>query len=132
MTRGNRPLSPHLQIYRPQLTWVLSILHRFTGVVLSVGALLLVGWLMAAASGPSVYSKVAPYLVSTSGLIIIAAFSFALIYHLLNGIRHLIWDTGHWLRLREVYASGWAVVILAMVLTTTLWIIVLLTWSDTA
>ena len=121
MAQDNRPLSPHLQVYRPQLTMVLSILHRLTGVMLSLGALVLVSWLTAATAGPEVYSAFIRYLSAPAGLIIIAALSFCLFYHTLNGIRHLVWDSVRWFELKEVYATGWTVVIAALALTAWLW-----------
>ncbi len=121
MAPDNRPLSPHLQIYRPQLTSVLSILHRLTGVMLSLGALVLVSWLATAAAGPEVYAALIRYLTAPAGLIVIAAISFCLFYHLLNGIRHLVWDSVRWFELKEVYATGWTVVIAAFALTAWLW-----------
>ena len=110
MRSADRPLSPHLQIYRWQLTSVLSILHRATGVALSAGAILLVWWLVAAASGPEVYEGVEDFLGSWLGLLLLFGWTAALFYHLCNGIRHLVWDAGHGFGLATTYASGWAVV----------------------
>ena len=93
-----RPLSPHLQIYRPQITSVLSITHRATGIVLSLGAVLLVVWLVSAASGPEAFDVAQACAGSWLGYIFLFGFSVCLFYHLLNGIRHLFWDTGHGLR----------------------------------
>ena len=121
MAQDNRPLSPHLQVYRPQLTSVLSIVHRMTGVMLSLGALILTGWLVTAAVGPEPYSAYIAYLSTPLGLSVVAAISFCLFFHLLNGIRHLAWDTVRWFELKEVYATGWVVVITAFALTAWLW-----------
>ena len=113
----NRPLSPHLQIYRPQLTSVLSILHRITGVALAVGTILLVYWLIAAASGPEAFAVATSIIGSWIGLILLFGWTFALFFHLANGIRHLFWDAGLGFELKTVYASGWTVVVAAAVLT---------------
>src|SRR5262245_33588567 len=91
---GARPLSPHLQIYKPMLTMVMSIVHRITGVGLYAGFLLLAWWLLAAASGPTAYSKVQAFHASFIGRLILFGYTWALIHHLLGGVRHLIWDTG--------------------------------------
>src|SRR5881275_2269278 len=117
MSPAGRPLSPHLQVYRWQLTSVLSILHRASGVALSVGAILLVWWLVSAAQGPETYRGIQTFLGSWIGRIVLFGWSLALFYHLCNGLRHLWWDTGRGLELRSVYASGWAVVAATVVLT---------------
>lgn len=121
MATDNRPLSPHLQIYRPQLTSVLSITHRITGVVLSLGLGLVVAWLLALAAGPERFAAVTGVLASTPVLLLLLGWTAALFYHLLNGIRHLCWDAGWMLDLRGAYASGWTVVGLAVVLTAVAW-----------
>jgi len=113
----NRPISPHLQVYRPQLTSVLSILHRITGVALAVGTILLVYWLIAAASGPEAFASAEALVGSWLGRILLFGWTFALYFHLTNGIRHLFWDAGFGFELKTVYASGWTVVALAAVLT---------------
>jgi succinate dehydrogenase / fumarate reductase cytochrome b subunit len=113
----NRPLSPHLQVYRPQLTSMLSILHRITGVALSIGTILLVYWLIAVASGPSAFATAGTIFGSWIGRLLMLGWTFALFFHLANGIRHLFWDTGRGLEIPAVYASGWTVVIAAAVLT---------------
>ena len=129
MISDPRPLSPHLQIYRWQLTSVLSILHRMTGIALAIGAILLVAWLGAAADGPAAYGKMQGFLGSWIGLLLLFGWSVALFYHLCNGIRHLAWDTGHGLDLKSVYASGWTVVAATAVLTVIAWIAGLASWS---
>lgn len=121
MATENRPLSPHLQVYRPQLTSVLSISHRITGVLLSLGTVVVVLWLLALAAGPESFERMVGYMAHPVSLVLLVVWSFALFYHLLNGIRHLIWDAGWMLDLRGAYASGWAVVILAVVLTALVW-----------
>lgn len=116
-----RPLSPHLQIYRPQITSVLSILHRITGVALGAGALLLTWWLVAAAVGPEAYAAVQVCIGSFFGRLILFGFSFALFFHLCNGIRHLAWDLGLGLDIPTVTRSGWAVVAASVALTLLAW-----------
>ena len=113
----NRPISPHLQVYKPQLTSVLSILHRITGVALAVGTILLVYWLIAAASGPVAFASAEALIGSWIGRILLFGWTFTLYFHLSNGIRHLFWDAGFGFELKTVYASGWTVVALAAVLT---------------
>jgi succinate dehydrogenase / fumarate reductase cytochrome b subunit len=113
----NRPISPHLQIYKPQLTSMLSILHRITGVALSVGTLVLVYWLIAAAAGPAAFDSAQAIVGSWLGRLLLFGWAFALFFHLTNGIRHLFWDAGYGFELKTVYASGWAVVVAAVALT---------------
>lgn len=120
---SSRPLSPHLQIYRPQLTSVLSILHRGTGVALAVGTLLLVWWLVAAATGPAAYATAQGFIGSWLGLLLLLGWTFALFFHLCNGIRHLGWDAGYGFELKTAYQSGWAVVVAAAALTVLAWIV---------
>ncbi len=128
MDSADRPLSPHLQIYRWQLTSVLSILHRAAGVALSLGAILLVWWLVAAASGPDAYDRVEGFLGSWLGLVLLLGWTAALFYHLCNGIRHLVWDTGHALDLRSTYVGGWLVVAAAAALTLVAWVAGISRW----
>jgi succinate dehydrogenase / fumarate reductase cytochrome b subunit len=118
-----RPLSPSLQIYRPQLTSVLSITHRLTGVVLSVGALLLVAWIAAAAAGRDTYAMVDEQIRSPLGLALLFIWTFSLFFHLCNGIRHLLWDAGWGFELRTIYVSGWTVVAASSLLTAATWIV---------
>jgi succinate dehydrogenase / fumarate reductase cytochrome b subunit len=122
MTHHDRPLSPDLQIYRPQLTSVLSISHRATGIAMSVGSLLLVAWLVAAASGPQNYSAAQEVMRSWIGLFLLLVGTFSLFFHLCNGIRHLVWDSGHGFLLRTIYASGWTVLMASVVLTIAAWV----------
>ncbi|AKS42180.1 succinate dehydrogenase, cytochrome b556 subunit [Wenzhouxiangella marina] len=121
MATDNRPLSPHLQIYRLPLTARVSISHRATGIVLSIGMIAVVLWTLALAAGPEHYERfmaMATHPVVMIGMII---WSFALYFHLLNGIRHLIWDAGRMLDLKSVYATSWMVVIGAVLLTVLTW-----------
>lgn len=121
MAANQRPLSPHLQVYRPQITSVLSILHRITGLFLAFGSLFLVLWLVALASGPERYTAVLEALVSPFGLIMLAGWTFAVFYHLCNGIRHLFWDAGMGFELAQARTSGWAVVVVSTLLTVAVW-----------
>ena len=118
-----RPLSPHLQIYRPQLTSVLSILHRGTGIALAVGTLMLVWWLVAAAAGPGPFATAQGFIGSWLGLLILFGWTFSLFFHLCNGIRHLFWDAGLGFELKTAYASGWTVVAASGGLTVLAWIV---------
>jgi succinate dehydrogenase / fumarate reductase, cytochrome b subunit len=128
MSNGSRPLSPHLQIYRPQITTVLSISHRITGIVLSVGAIVLVWWLLAAAGGPESYARAAGFLGSFFGLLFLFAWTYALWFHFCAGIRHLVWDIGYGLELPQVYLGGWIVVGASVGLTILTWIVALIVW----
>ena len=116
-----RPLSPHLQVYRPQLTSVLSITHRATGVALAVGTLLLVWWLVAGATGPEAYGTVQGFFRSWIGRLLLLGWTLSLFYHLCNGIRHLFWDAGYGFELRTTYVSGWLVIVATLVLTALSW-----------
>ena len=118
-----RPLSPNIQIYRPQLTSVLSIANRITGVLLSLGTVGLVIWLTAAATGPSAYGEVQRVVMSWGGRIVLFGFTLAFYIQLCGGIRHLVWDTVHGFELRSIYISGWAVVVGSIVLTLAAWTI---------
>jgi len=118
----NRPQSPNIQIYRPQLTSVLSIANRITGAALSFAAVGLVVWLIAAATGPQAYAVVQGALASPPGQIVLFVITFAFFLHLCGGIRHLAWDAGHGFELGAIYASGWAVVAASILLTMAAWI----------
>ena len=121
MAARPRPLSPSIQIYRPQLTSVLSIANRITGLALSLGAVGLVIWLSAAAVGPRAYGAVQSVVASLGGRVVLFGFTFAFFMHLCGGIRHLVWDTVHGFELRSIYISGWAVVAGSVVLTLAAW-----------
>ena len=123
MTAENRPLSPHLQIYRPQLTSVLSILHRLTGIALAAGTLLLVWWLVAVAAGPAAFETVQGFIGSWFGRALLLGWSYALFYHLANGIRHLVWDAGWGFELKTVYLTGWTVIGASVALTLLAWML---------
>jgi succinate dehydrogenase / fumarate reductase cytochrome b subunit len=124
MAAVNRPLSPHLQIYKPQLTSVLSITHRGTGVFLTLGALFLSCWLLSVANGPESYTAVQQYILSWYGQIIIYAWVFSLYFHLCNGIRHLLWDVGLGLDIKSTYISGYIVVAVSILFTLATWCLV--------
>lgn len=124
-TNENRPLSPHLQVYKPQLTSVLSILHRMTGVFLSIAGLLLAYWLVSLMRGPEVYADAMSLLGSGFMRLVLAGVSFSFFYHLCNGIRHLFWDAGYGFEIEQIYASGWTVVVASILLTVALWAVVL-------
>lgn len=112
-----RPLSPHLQVYRLQLTSVLSIIHRFTGISLSLGTIPLVLWLGATAMGPQAYLTASRWLSSSLGITMMLGWAFCFYFHLANGIRHLFWDMGWGYELKDVYRSGWTVVSVSLGLT---------------
>jgi len=118
---AKRPLSPHLQIYRPQLTSILSIMHRFTGLALAVGTLLLAWWLVALASGEGPYNAAQGFIGSWLGKLLLLGWSFAVFFHLANGIRHLFWDAGYGFEIKTTYASGWAVLAVSALLTVVAW-----------
>ena len=120
-TPRTRPLSPNIQVYRPQLTSVLSIANRITGVALSAFAVILVIWLAAAAAGPDAYATVQRWNGSWVGRILMLGFTFSFFMHLCGGIRHLAWDAGYGFELRTIYASGWTVVVVSVVLTAVTW-----------
>jgi succinate dehydrogenase / fumarate reductase cytochrome b subunit len=122
MISSNRPLSPHLQVYRPQITSTLSILHRLTGIALAVGTLLLTYWLVAAASGPEAFATAQGLIGSFIGRLLLFGWSFALFYHLCNGIRHLFWDAGYGFEIETAQRSGLAAVAGAVVLTVICWV----------
>ena len=121
MATQERPLSPHLQVYKPQLTSTMSILHRATGVVLALGALLFAAWLVAVAGGAEAFELARAALASVVGKVTLFALSACLVYHLLNGIRHLAWDAGYGFDIPKAYASGYAVLVLAVLITASLW-----------
>ena len=120
---SNRPLSPHLQVYRPQLTSVLSILHRATGIALSIGALYLAIWVMYAAGGARGYEAFQSFNASILGRILLGGWLFSAFYHLCNGIRHLFWDAGYGFELEDAYRSGWIVVVVSLIATVLSWIV---------
>ena len=123
-----RPLSPHLQIYKPQISSMLSILHRISGLVLSVGALLLVWWLVAAASGDAAYGGISGFLRSWFGVLLLFGWTVALWYHFCSGLRHLAWDAGYGFELPTMHRTGIAVLVATAVLTVLTWIVAVIVW----
>jgi succinate dehydrogenase / fumarate reductase cytochrome b subunit len=119
---AERPLSPHLQIYRPMLTMMMSIAHRVSGAANAVGFLLLAWWLVAIAAGPDAYAQVSAFFGSLAGRTLLFLFSWSLIHHMLGGIRHLIWDTGHGLDKLSIEVFAWATIIGSTVLTVAVWV----------
>ncbi|MGX9981585.1 succinate dehydrogenase, cytochrome b556 subunit [Methylobacterium fujisawaense] len=120
-TGRTRPRSPNIQIYRPQLTSVLSIANRISGIALGLGAVGLVAWLAAAASGPRAFAVAQSAAGSWIGQATLLGLTYALFLHLCGGIRHLVWDTVHGLDLRAIYLGGWTVVASSVVLTLAAW-----------
>ncbi len=116
-----RPLSPHLQVYRPQLTSVLSISHRATGVVLYFGLLILAWWMFALATSTECVSAMQEFFNTAIGRLMILGWVFCLYYHLSNGVRHLFWDIGHGFELADAYRSGYAVVLASLYFTALTW-----------
>jgi len=117
VNRGNRPLSPHMTIYRPQINSVMSILHRITGVGMLLGAALIVWWFLAASTSPEYFEVVDGLLNSWIGGLVMIFSCFALWYHFCNGIRHLVWDIGFGFEIPEIIQSGYVVLVGAVVLT---------------
>ena len=124
MVRIHRPLSPHLQIYKPQLTSVLSITHRGTGVLLALALLVMPYWLLSIASGPETYALLLRHFSAWYGKLFMFGVMFSVYYHLCNGIRHLGWDLGRGLDLPSTYLTGYIVVFLSVLMTlaTCLWV----------
>ncbi len=121
MSNTERPLSPHLSIYRWPITMTLSILHRATGVALTVGLIVLALWLLSAATGPGDYERFVGVMSTLPGQLLLIGWSFAFFYHLANGVRHLVWDTGRGLGIRQANASAWFVLLLAIAMTVMFW-----------
>jgi len=114
---NQRPLSPHLGVYKFMYTMSLSILHRITGIAATVGFLLFTGWLMALASGPDSYARAMQMLGSPFAKLLLVGFTFSFVYHFCNGIRHLVWDTGRGLERAQARRSGAVVIVAALVIT---------------
>ena len=123
-----RPLSPHLQIYRWSLTMAMSILHRATGVANAAGLLIIAWWLVAAASGDAAYNTFRAFAGSPIGLLLLFGWSAAFYYHLANGVRHLVWDTGRALDIASADRSGVIALIAAGVMTVVTWLLVVAYW----
>lgn len=121
MSNYDRPLSPHISIYRWPITMVLSILHRISGIALSVGFIVLAAWLFDAAAGADAYAVFMSVMDSVVGMVMLVAFSFAFFYHLSNGARHLLWDAGRGLEKSQANLSSWLVLVATVVLTALFW-----------
>ena len=119
-----RPISPHLQVYKPQITSVLSIFHRITGVALTFGLILLVAWIFTLSLGEEYFEYFSLFIKSWFGLLILFGFTFAFNYHFCNGIRHLFWDAGYGYEIETVHKSGLAVLVVSFSLTTLIWYLV--------
>ncbi|MEJ6399012.1 succinate dehydrogenase, cytochrome b556 subunit [Yoonia sp. 208BN28-4] len=117
VNRGNRPLSPHLSIYRPQMTSMTSIFVRITGNALIVGALLIVWWFVAAAAGPDAFATANGFITSWFGDLILFGSVASLWYHTLGGVRHLIWDMGYGLEVDQAETMGYIMIIASVLLT---------------
>ena len=117
-----RPISPHLQVYKPQITSVLSIFHRITGVALTFGLILLVAWIFTLSLGEEYFEYFSLFIKSWFGLLILFGFTFALNYHFCNGIRHLTWDLGYGFEIKNVYITGYITIFCALLMNILLWI----------
>lgn len=121
MSNNGRPLSPHISIYRWPITMTTSILHRATGIAMSVGFIVLAGWLFDAAMGAETYASFMNCMDSPIGYLLLIGWSFAFFFHLSNGVRHFVWDSGRGFEKSTANASSWFVLILAVVLTALFW-----------
>jgi succinate dehydrogenase / fumarate reductase cytochrome b subunit len=119
----SRPLSPHLQVYRLPFLAILSILHRATGIALSVGVLYLTLWVVCASGSYEVYAKFQAFNSSIVGRFVLGGWLFSMFFHLFNGIRHLFWDFGYGFELKDADRSGWIVVAVSLVATAISWIV---------
>ena len=122
---SKRPLSPHLQVYKPQMTSMMSILHRITGAGNMVGLLLFSWWLISAASGFDSYATFISFMTSGFGLFLLFGWTLSVFYHMCNGIRHLFWDTGRLFKIENAYKAGYVVLAMTVILTLAVWITVL-------
>jgi succinate dehydrogenase / fumarate reductase cytochrome b subunit len=120
--RPQRPLSPHLQIYSPLINMVMSIVHRMTGSALYIGTLLLAWWLIAAATGPDAYGYFQSWCDTWLGKLVLIGYTWVLMHHMMGGIRHLIWDTGHGYALRTIDLLSWGSLAASLILTAAIWI----------
>lgn len=118
---ADRPLSPHLQIYRWRLTMAMSILHRATGVALAVGTLMVIWMLLAAATGENAFMQFQNFAGSPLGLFMLFGWTVSLFYHMFNGVRHLFWDIGLGFEIKSAFRSGYAVLIATALCTALVW-----------
>jgi succinate dehydrogenase / fumarate reductase cytochrome b subunit len=122
----DRPMSPHLQVWRWHVTMATSILHRASGMALYVGGLVVAGWVIALASGPDGFSAYRAFLGSPIGVLVMFGLTVAFLYHLANGVRHLVWDSGKGFEPKTADMTGWAAIAFGVVAAVLIWIIVLL------
>jgi len=122
MAAQNRPVSPHLQIYRFMWTMALSISHRMSGVFLTIGAIFLVYWLVSVASGPAAYDTARELISSWPGQVLMFAWTLAFYFHFCNGLRHLFWDAGRGLEISQARASAYLVIAATLILTAVTWV----------
>ncbi len=121
-TAVQRPLSPHLQVYRPMINMVMSIFHRITGAALYFGTVLLAWWLVAAASGPDYFNFVNGLFGSILGRVVLIGYTWALLHHMFGGMRHLVWDTGRGFDLKTVDLMCWLSIVGSLAATAAIWL----------
>src|SRR5208282_5419703 len=126
---AQRPLSPHLSIFRPYINMTMSVLHRVTGAANYFGSLLLAAWLISAAMGDAEFDAVSSLLASPVGLIVLFGFTWSVMHHMLGGIRHFIWDSVHGFELRNVRALSWLTLLGSLTLTGLIWMTALSLWG---
>jgi succinate dehydrogenase / fumarate reductase cytochrome b subunit len=126
MANRERPLSPHLQVYRWQIQMVTSILHRATGMILTIGSLLIAAALVALASGPEAWAMVTACATSLFGFLILFGWSWSLAYHLVNGIRHLVQDAGYAYKIQTFVRNGWISVFGSLAITALIWVLAMM------
>ena len=119
--RTERPLSPHIQIYKPLINMVMSIIHRITGAALYFGTLLLAWWLIAAATGPQYFNYVSSWFQTLPGQLIMIGYTWALLHHMLGGLRHFLWDTGRGFDLATIDKLSWGTIIVSLLGTLAIW-----------
>jgi len=124
MRNSERPLSPHLSIYRWPVTMTLSILHRITGVAMSIGFVVLAAWLASAAAGTVEYDDFMASMATLPGRLLLLGWSFAFFFHLGNGVRHLVWDAGRGFEKHQANASAWFVLLFAVLATAAFWLVI--------
>lgn len=125
MSNSDRPLSPHISIYRWPITMVLSIVHRATGVAMSIGLIVLAAWLINIAGGAADYAQFTDLMSTLVGRVLLIGWSFAFFFHLANGVRHLVWDAGYGFEKHQAAASAWFVLLAAIVTTAAYWLLLL-------
>jgi len=123
MSNSDRPLSPHISIYRWPITMTLSILHRATGVALSIGLIVLAAWLAYAAAGEADYARFIDLMSTLIGRLLLIGWSYAFAFHLANGVRHLFWDTGRGFEMHQANASAWFVLAASVAMTAGFWMV---------